>query len=254
MHARFTVAFWTIAVAAVGLGTSSPAAADPPAPTGYVNCTNLGDPANQPFSCSSGVSSASLSISPYALLTGEVHATEGNAQATGFLEYYFEVDGPSSGSTNIPIDVDYHLHQEDTVSYIESVATITAFSQTSGSGDTKTICDTNDNCSDHSNDVSGTLHFTALANLMNTLDMQIMLGGNTSLPDDGTAYVDPLIRIDSSFADAADYSIVLSPGVANAIPSMTAPVPEPETWALLVAGIATIGSLARRKSNGSIKA
>jgi hypothetical protein len=59
----------------------------------------------------------------------------------------------------------------------------------------------------------------------------------------GTASVDPLIYIDPGFAGASDYSIELSPGVANALPG----VPEPAAWTMMLTGFGLLGLAARRR-------
>src|SRR5262249_10196116 len=52
-----------------------------------------------------------------------------------------------------------------------------------------------------------------------------ILGGTASF----FANLDPTFTIDPTFADAAEYSVVLSPDVGN---SLTSAVPEPSTWAM----------------------
>ncbi len=87
--------------------------------------------------------------------------------------------------------------------------------------------------------VSGTLQLSA----------HVTAFGNAGLISSGRAYVDPLIQIDSAFAadvGATDTSIELSPGVANA--SAPPPgVPEPASWAMLIAGFGLTGAMARRR-------
>ncbi len=60
------------------------------------------------------------------------------------------------------------------------------------------------------------------------------------------AFVDPIITIDAQFAGS--YSLVQS-----VIPSVTA-VPEPETYAMLLAGLGLMGAVARRRKQKSMAA
>ena len=58
--------------------------------------------------------------------------------------------------------------------------------------------------------------------------------------------VDPVISIDPAFQQAHpefQFSVVVGPGVGNSV----ALVPEPESWALLIAGLCLVGGLAQRR-------
>jgi hypothetical protein len=72
------------------------------------------------------------------------------------------------------------------------------------------------------------------------LQMTLLLTGGI-----GTAsvYVDPLIQIAPGFANASQYSIELSPGIGNSV----AAIPEPSTYALMLAGLGVLGIVARRR-------
>ena len=63
-------------------------------------------------------------------------------------------------------------------------------------------------------------------------------------PEDSSASADPLIVIDPSFANAANYSIVLSPAVANAVESA---VPEPK-YVLLIGAFAGLVWVTRSRT------
>jgi hypothetical protein len=54
-----------------------------------------------------------------------------------------------------------------------------------------------------------------------------------------------MIFIDPSFVEASRYSIVVSPGVGNALPS--APVPEPGAVGLAVLGLGALVCAAARR-------
>jgi hypothetical protein len=64
-----------------------------------------------------------------------------------------------------------------------------------------------------------------------------------------SALIDPSIFIDPNFADAALYSIILSPGVGNPAPSIPPSAPEPMTLALVGVGLAGLGFSRRKKLN-----
>ena len=65
-----------------------------------------------------------------------------------------------------------------------------------------------------------------------------------------SGYLDPVIFVDPNFPNADLYSIVLSPGVANALPSVGSSVPEPGTFWLLGSsvGLALLPRWRRRSS------
>jgi hypothetical protein len=62
------------------------------------------------------------------------------------------------------------------------------------------------------------------------------------------AFADPYIYIDPSFANAADYSIVVSAGVSNSQASPTA-TPEPASFALVSIALGGLVLLRRRKDS-----
>jgi len=63
-----------------------------------------------------------------------------------------------------------------------------------------------------------------------------------------SAFIDPFIQIDPTWLTAhPGYSLVFDEGVANAPTVALAPVPEPETYALLAAGLAALAARRRNR-------
>jgi hypothetical protein len=74
------------------------------------------------------------------------------------------------------------------------------------------------------------------------VDLEVEAG--TAFSEDansGTASADPHVFVNPSFLDAADYSIVLSVDVSNAVPT----IPELATWVLMSVGLVGVAGLRR---------
>jgi MYXO-CTERM domain-containing protein len=60
------------------------------------------------------------------------------------------------------------------------------------------------------------------------------------------AFIDPALSIDSDYLAAfPDAQLLLTPGVGNQM--VPSPVPEADTWAMLLAGLGLVGVAARRR-------
>ena len=91
-----------------------------------------------------------------------------------------------------------------------------------------------------------TLHELAVSGFATFI--QIVLGGSTKEALPGTlgvfsASLDPLISIDPTFARASEFTLFVSADANGSI----AAVPEPETYSLILAGLAVIVTLAKRR-------
>ena len=173
------------------------------------------------------------SLSPFVSLTAQFSSqavdptkgeiSEGTALAT--VQYGFEVVGGSPGDV-VPILVATNLSATGSSSSNAFGQAVMGVDNSFGA--TKaTACVSYSLCGtpDTSSSFSGTLAWRATSgDLGNILFLSVAaIGGNSSIPQSGSASADPFIFIDPSFADAADYTIVVAPGVSNA----PAETPEP---------------------------
>jgi len=77
--------------------------------------------------------------------------------------------------------------------------------------------------------------------------LQIVVGGVvqplTGALGQFDAFVDPIVTIDPLFARAGEFTLFVSPDAYGSV----AAVPEPETYAMLLAGLAVMAAIARRR-------
>lgn len=76
--------------------------------------------------------------------------------------------------------------------------------------------------------------------VINWLNVSGLLGGGSM---SASASIDPTFQIGTGVSNPSLYSIELSPGVGN-----VAAIPEPSTYAMMLAGLAMMGVFARRQS------
>jgi hypothetical protein len=175
------------------------------------------------------------------------------ASSGGFavLNYNFAVLGGAQ-DTVVPVNIDFALQAltfSAGPSPVYAFAEILANTPLSGVG--AVICNTG--CSSSSSTAAGTLHVNVYAgeaygNTV-TLEIEALAAGYADiLANSATAYADPRIYVDPSFANAGAYSIALSDGVGN---GMAAPVPEPSSLVLMLGGIGLVGCAAWRRMRPS---
>ena len=217
-----------------------------PAPTTSVTCTDV-TVITDPSACTNGGASASLTLLPFA---GEqVHAFAPasdpgggvifGAGATADIQYSFEVVGGAPGDL-VPVIFAANLDATgSSLSHANGFASI--FVHTS-QGDTQ-VCVESTGFGCPTTPFSGTFTVSAKSgDLGDTVNLEVSAGAGDSLsPETASASADPLIFVDPAFPGADQYSIVLSPGVGNAIP-----VPEPSTSVSLAMGLLVVALRARR--------
>jgi PEP-CTERM motif len=78
-------------------------------------------------------------------------------------------------------------------------------------------------------------------------------GGDGVQVDQSSAFIDPIITLNGTGLDLSRYTLQLSSGVGNGAPVIGG-VPEPTSWALMIAGFGVVGGALRRKARGQIAA
>jgi hypothetical protein len=200
-----------------------------------------------------GVTEA-LSSAKAASMAVDAGAADGFAR----LYYYFVVLGPAPGKVTLDITgriIDTGYVTAD-FGYTGFVSSAGLFGRAAGSSPndgrgTSFRCDnrhTPDGCGEHAvsftltvgviglNQLTPGVLYEAAANMIT-----LQAAADTSEGASATAFVDPLIAIDPSTPNASDYRIYLDNGVGNGIGG----VPEPATWAMMLAGLGGVGAVVR---------
>ena len=203
-----------------------------PAATFTVDCNS-----NNPFgdvtggtSCALQGATASLGEQPAIGLLAQVTdpASVASQDASVTLRYAFEVVGGSVGDT-VPLLIDTRLFTQAGPS---AYAYASLYTDGSGADQTTDTACTDATCGATS--FSGTLALQAQSGLARQVTLLVIAENTYESGGSALASADPWIRVDPSFANAVNYSVVVSEGIGNA-PLVA--VPEPSSAALALAGL-----------------
>jgi len=229
----------------VPLGAAAQAVLPPAEYRALVADANGADQGRAPGRYTLGGASLSLLDFPQATAIGRADGGVLGAGFEGAISYWFTVDGPTSVFDVVPLWVSFALQARVTGGGPANASA--AFSLGfAHSGDFQTS-------------VGADLAHPDPADLIETRAFGLQAGQRASISlgvagasfAGSTAYAlaDPYIFIDPTFlASHAGYSVRVSSGVGNEMPvTPVTPVPEPGTWALMLAGIGILGTIARRR-------
>ena len=222
-----------------------------PAGSGYVQCSTksgliIGT------SCNGGTDSGLVSFSPDAGVSGSAfgQGLVDEANVFGVLNYSFEVIGGTPG-TVVPVDIETTLQAIPTsIGYVFSEIDVAANTTASfticnsgGIGCGAGTGETNFTGVLQVDALSDTAYVTTGSSFNQGVHLEVEAGGALGASfNGGLVSADPHLFVDPSFPDAADYSIVVSPNVGNAVPT----IPEPSTWVLMGVGFVGLAGLRRR--------
>jgi PEP-CTERM motif len=222
-----------------------------PAGSGFVQCsTSSGFIAGA--SCNGGTDSGVVTYAPVAGVSGTAYGV-GLVQVAGVfgvLNYSFEVIGGTPG-TVVPVDIETTLQAIPTsIGYVFSEIDVAANTTASfticnsgGIGCGAGTGETNFTGVLQVDALSDTAYVTTGPSFNQGVHLEVEAGGALgSSFNGGMVSADPHLFVDPSFPDAAEYSILLSPNVGNAVPT----IPEPGTWVLMGVGFVGLAGLRRR--------
>jgi len=225
---------------AIALCALSSVASALPAPETSTFCQLTdGTSVSGALQCAQGdLESVVMTLAPQVTLTATFSSAPG-FDTIGSVKYAFQVVGGHAGDA-VPVLVDAELATTAAGSSLGAAGILVSegsrFVQ-------QNVCTNASECAAPSFD--GTLALTMASGDTGMIQLTVQAASGFPIPGAATAFADPFIRIDPTFANAGLYSIVVPDGVGNA------PVPEPAETLLVLVGLTSLVSCLRL--NGPIR-
>ena len=204
-------------------------------------------PGSYSYTSANGSAMASVAAFPDVLLSASAtSAFFGAGSASASITYYFEIVGANPGD-HIPVLIAANLSTDAAGKYRDpssgdaSIIVTTQDDQQQASVSCGNVTRSPGSCNNP--DWSGTLAVDYVGGYQASVTVSVTAFANADTGH-GDAYADPLIYVNPSFANAADYSVALSPGVGNGLPSA---VPEPASLLLVGSVLLGAGMLRKRR-------
>lgn len=229
---------------------------------GFVEQTSFGTVTQSKAGVATATASAGIQGSPYVSASsqylGDINRPFNDLYAAvASLSYQFVISGPAGVS--VPILFNAAVGGSQTFGAYDAYLKIgyagsgTLFSQEACSGQGSGI---GGSCAEPDPNRTITITNQAInltSNRVVLVDLYAQALTEQSVGSQSNAFVDPYFQIDPSFNRAPEFALLFSPGITQ---SLTAAVPEPSTWAMMIIGLAGLGFAAyrRRLSQGSATA
>ncbi len=224
-----------------------------PSPVTLAECSDftlIDDPTSCSLSGRDASANGSLTLSPFVSLTASSSSGPANQDfipgAGVFVTatYSFQVVGGNQGDV-VPLLIATSLTSNGS-SFGHAYGFAEVVVHTSFGNTSLVVC-SDGTCGTTNTSFSGTFSWSANSGESgDTVQLEVEANsGDSPFAESASASADPFLFIDPDFAGAGNYSILLSPGVANAIgPS----VPEPGTFGVMAAAaLALTGTKFRRR-------
>lgn len=168
--------------------------------------------------------------------------------ASGFGGYYFAITGASNTLAHILIQANSSVstapHGQNSSSlYLGSPLGATLIGQTCGSSAVS--------CGNIANSFAISSSFAIQTNTVYNLQfhLDVIAYAPNGGSDHQTGFIDPFISFDPAYGDGNGFQLVLSENLGN--DPLTAAVPEPSSWAMMLLGFASVGVMAYRRRSKS---
>lgn len=226
-----------------------------PAPTVHITASNYNNVsskncnthADYTLTCGRASAVSSLADTPFVSLTSSLADGDYQESIIETLTYGFSLSG--SGTDVVPLHAYVKVATSTTGIYPYDVyASVGVSNPTSSTG-----------AAVRGNDsFEGVLDFTAKAGDINTVSLYASIAlycCDDPIGTRETAYADPFFYIDADYLAAhPGVRLNFGDGIGNVDPNAVVGVPEPTSWAMMVAGFGLVGSAMRRRSTRLVAA
>jgi hypothetical protein len=237
---KFLTCATALLLATIGFGAKATPILPSETSVATVDSNNPTNSVTDPSFATLQGASATVSIAPFVSLQAQVTNPPGVATQNAFsiLSYYFAVVGGNPGD-QVPV-------LAATTLFTTASAGNYGFAEFNFGNAPEVMVCTDGSCPN--SQFSGTVSLTATVD--QAVLVHLFIGAEFGFSSGGSVFAsaDPFIFVDPSFANASDYSIIVSDGVANAASA----TPLPAALPLFATGLGALGLLGWRRKRKAL--